>query len=377
YFYFDITYKSGIASSCIVDPNSGHGNSCGYDPDNTGKGGKQTTTLDPGSVTCEPNISGAGTTLTYKFSCAAGVSVTGFLTLVPTIGGEPQEVAFTKCGPDRVAAGQCTIIYGGFPLDRKGNLDTDACLEAFPDSDIPNGLNTTQFQHLAAGEILLYQEVSNEGTCDIATNLPTAAGAATAAYSRYCTSDIDTFEDNAAYDIYGEPNVFSDDPTSDEFSEHGFDNEFRACYKRKGSPYYHTGVQDVEKIELTDIIVDAGPTLNLNCTTGGNTDSGKYKVLISDQATLSASDVNVTPLTEAPKLEGVSPIKAVITTEFGVDTLELVYPTCNDLSYNIITKYNPTNNSDVTLELIGQTIPTTDSLDQTIKALIEIKVNGL
>lgn len=388
YFYFDITYASDTVEPCILDANSGHGNSCGDDPDNTGSGGGKKDsgpTSDPASVTCETDISGVGTTLTYTFACAEGVSVDGFLTLVPIVTDPetgstiPQRPPiFTECGPDRVAAGQCTILYGGFPLNRKGSLDANACLEAFPDSAVINGLNTNQTQYLAAGEVLLFQEVSNAGSCDLVTALPTAAGAAAAAYSRYCTSDIDSIADNAALDIYGELNVFGDDPTVDEI--HGFDNEFRACFKRKSSPTYHTGVQDVERIELGDIMVGFGPTLNLNCGTGGNTDSGKYKVEISDQATLLAADVDVT-LSNAPTLEGVSPISHVINTDdFGVDTLVLTYPTCNDLSGNVISNNSLTsddNNTNVTLELIGQTTPTSTSLDRTIKALIEIKVNGL
>ena len=388
YFYFDITYASSAVLPCVLDPNSGHGNSCGDDPDNTGEGGgkgkkNSGPAVDPASVTCEPNYDSdgitliSGSTLTYKFSCAAGVEVDGFLTLVPLLddeaGGTVAQLppVFTHCGQERVDAGQCTILYGGFPLDRKGNLDTNACLEAFPDSNIINGLDTTQYQHLAAGEILLYQEVSNEGSCDLTTSLPTVPGAAVAAYSRYCTSDIDSFTDNV------EPNVFIGDPTVDEI--HGFDNEFRPCFKRKGSPTYHTGVQDVEKVVLGDVIANGG-SLNLNCTTGGNTDSGKYNITITDQATLLVATIDVTD-GNAPTLEGISPVSwAINTDEFGVDTLVLSYPSCNELSYNVITDNELTlddNNTNVTLELIGQTTPTSTSLDRTIKALIEVNVNGL
>ena len=379
-FLFNVTYTSSTVLTC-VDPDSGIGNDCVKftDDDNKGNGGNNKIT-DPGTtafgatIACENNY--PGTTLTYQFHCAEGVGVDGYLTLVSSLdGGATLQAApeFTgPCGPDRVAAGDCTMLYGGVPMKTvkiKGVtqevVDAEACLEAFPQALVPNALNSGQIQNLEAGAMLFYQEVAYTGSCD-AAGLPTEDGIPSVAHGRYCQSDISNFVDNIA------PNVYGDDPLVGD----GFDNELRIC-EMSDLPPQHVGFQDVETVELAEPMdAISGPTLNLNCTTGDNTDSGKYKVWISDQTRLLADNVVVTPLSDAPRLEGVSPIKAVINTdEFGVDTLELTYPTCPDLSYNVITSYNPTNNSDVTLELIGQAVT---GLTQTFNALlIDVKVNGL
>ena len=378
-FKFNITYTSTSTTTCIEDPNSGIGNNCVKftDKDNknggNGKAGGGNTPTTGATVACKDNF--PGTTTTYQFYCADGVKVTGYLTLVPTLGGNAQVAPeFTgPCSPARVAAGACTIQYGGIPMKTikvKGQeqmvVDQDVCLEAFPQASVNNALNSGQTQNLQAGAILFYQETAYTGSCaDLDTGSPTAA------YGRYCQSDIDTFQDNVS------PNLYEGDL---EVSNDGFDNELRVC-EQSDNPPPHTGDQDVETVELTNITVTAQPTLNLNCTTGGNTDSGKFKVYISDQSQLLAGNIEVTPLSKAPTLEGVSPLSAVISTDdFGVDTLTLTYPTCEDLSANVITNNSldrSDNNTNVFLEFSGQTIPTSTSLEQAIKEMIEVKVNGL
>jgi len=391
YFYYNATYASTTATTCIEDPNSGIGNNCVKftDEQNKKHGGGDPVPNYGATLACADN--NPGTKLTYQFNCADGVYTRGFVTLVPSpYGGTlmPEDIPdFTgPCSPKRVEAGKCTMQIGGVPTKTvkiKGQnvtvVDTNACLEAFPEDNIPNALGSLQTQLLAAGAILYYEETAYQGSCDPDNNnLPTVDGAPTAAFGRECTSDMEPFPQ---CDEVGD-NCFPNDPPDVD----GFDNELRVCYKESNKDTAHTNVHDVETVELANITVDAGPTFNLNCTSGGNTDSGKYKVLISDQAALLAGNVHVTPLIEAPTLEGVSPIKAVINTdELGVDTLELTYPTCEELTANIIEQGpgpednlgSEDNNTNVTLELIGQTEPTETSLNQTIKALIEVKVNGL
>ena len=390
-FLFDVTYSSTTVTTC-VDDDSGIGNDCVKftDDDNTGNGGNKKnsdsgTTTDGATLHCANNS--PGTTLTYQFYCADGVNVEGYLTLVRELEDENGDLVpqvaprFTRCSEDRVAAGDCTMLYGGVPMTTvkiKGVtqevVDAEACLEAFPQALVPNALNSGQVQSLEAGAMLFYQEVAYEGSCD-ATGLPTQDGSPSVAHGRYCQSDIDTFDDN----IFDEDdpllnNVYPGDP----LVMHGFDNELRKCFEREDSLFgQHVGFQDVETVELAEPMdASSAPTLNLNCTTGDNTDSGKFKVWISDQATLLADNVVVTPLSDAPKLEGVSPIKAVINTdEFGVDTLELTYPTCNDLSNNIIEHIpSPATAPDAGSAVRGQAVT---GLTQTFNALIEVKVNGL
>lgn len=378
-FLFDINYTSSTTTTCIEDPNSGIGNNCikFTDVDNKKHGGADPAPSSGATLACADNY--PGTTLTYQFFCADGVDVEGRLTLVPSLGGSTQVAPdFTgPCGPERVAAGDCTHMYGGIPsktVKIKGVtydvVDTKACLEAFPEASVDNALGSVQEQILAPNALLFYQETAYTGACDTITDLPTTEGSATAAYGRYCTSDIETFDDNVGL------NDYSDDP----LGNHGFDNELRVCEEtNKNGP--HTGGQDIETVELVDILVASQPTLNLNCTTGGNTDSGSFKVWVSDQAQLLVSNILVNPLSDAPKLEGVSPTKvAVNTDDLGVETLELVYPTCSDLSATVIDNNNldsTLNNTNVMLNLTGDVQPTATSLSQTINAVIEVKVNGL
>jgi hypothetical protein len=386
YFYYNATYTSKNATTCIEDPNSGIGNNCVKFTDNDNKkhGGGDPVPTSGATLACADNT--PGTKLTFQFNCADGVDTSGFVTLVPNPNEAELQIApdFTgPCSRERVAAGKCTMQIGGVPTKTvkiKGQsvtvVDTNACLETFPEAYIPNALGSGQTQLLAAGAILYYEETAYDGFCDPNNNnLPTLDGAPTAAFGRKCTSDMEPFPTDMTETEVG--NYFPNDPLEVD----GFDNELRVCYKESKNDTAHTNVHDVETVELANITVDAGPTFNLNCTTGGNTDSGKYKVLISDQAALLAGNVDVTPLSDAPTLEGVSPIKAEINTDdFGVQTLVLTYPTCVELTANIIANNDlgsEDNNTNVTLELTGQTEPTTTSLDQTIKALIEVKVNGL
>lgn len=381
-FLFEINYTSSTTTTCIEDPNSGIGNNCVKftDEQNKKHGGADPVPTSGATLACSDNS--PGTTLTYQFFCADGVDVEGQLTLVPSLdGGITTQAApnFTgPCSPERVEAGACTHVYGGVPTKTvkiKGQtvtvIDTKACLAAFPEASVDNALGSGQEQLLAPNALLVYVETAYTGSCDSITDLPTDEGSATAAYGRYCTSDIDTFEDNLAGNVYS-----GDLPDSD-----GFDNELRVCEEtNKNGP--HTGGQDIETVELVDIIVDNQPTLNLNCESGnGSNDSGVFKVWISDQAQLLARNIEVNPISDAPKLEGISPTKAVINTDdFGVDTLELVYPSCPMMSAVVIENNNldsTSNNSNVMLNLTGDVQPTATSLSQTINAMFEIKVNGL
>jgi hypothetical protein len=245
-------------------------------------------------------------------------------------------------------------------------VDTQKCLEAFPQAAVNNALGTTQTQNLEAGAILFYQETAYTGSC---AALDT--GSPTAAYGRYCQSDIDTFLDNTGENLYeGDLEVLVD----------GFDNELRVC-EQSDNPPPHTADQDVETIELANITYDYQPTLNLNCETGnGGNDSGIYKVWIPDQSQLLAGSVIVDPLSAAPTLEGISPTKAALTVDAttGIERLELVYPTCYDLS-GTVKEENPyiVNNSDVFLTLEGYAQPTTTGLTQKLSAELEVNVNGL
>jgi hypothetical protein len=397
-FYFNVTTKSVDPVLCTEDANSGIGNNCDKSTDQQNKkhGGGSSSNTAGSSLSCrnlDLNVPPTfpGTVQTFQFHCADGVSVTGFLTLVPTL-LDPDGItataqvapAFTHCSALRVEEGACTVQYGGIPkkfIKVKGKLvevvDVEACLTAFPLGSVinslydPNSADSQQDQPLVAGAILFYQETAYTGEC--VDNLPTEEGSPTTAYGRYCQSDIDTFDDNL------EGNRFNDPVGVD-----GFDNELRIC-PSTGSQIPHIAGQDVETIELSDLIVEGQPNLNLNCSTGGNTDSGGFKVTITDQAKMLASNVLHFPLAVAPTLEGISPSKAVIISEFGVDTLELTYPTCGEtqfegLSFNVVTNNMLTvddNNTNVVVELLGQSDTADTSLSQSIKALIEIKVNGL
>ncbi|MDH5613114.1 MAG: hypothetical protein OEY66_11740 [Gammaproteobacteria bacterium] len=384
-FLFDINYSSTATTTCIEDANSGIGNNCVKftDLQNKKHGDGSTATPTGATLACADNY--PGTTLTYQFFCSAGVEVTGELTLVPVLNGEAQVAPeFTNCGEARVADSACTLKYGGIPMKTvkiKGVpteiVDVDACLAAFPEASVANAVGSTQL-NLASNALLFYQETAYTGSCDSMTDLPTDQGSPTAAYGRYCTSDIDTFEDNTGDNVYPGDGLLA--TASPNIGIDGFDNELRVCEETNNNGP-HTGGQDVDTAELADILVAGQPTLNLNCTTGDNTDSGKFKVWISDQAQLLVSSISTNPLSDAPTLEGVSPIKATVTNELGVDTLELVYPTCNALSAAVIENNSldsSSNNSNVMLHLTGGNIqPTASSLNQTLNAEIEVKVNGL
>jgi hypothetical protein len=378
-FNFSVKYQSAATQTCIEDANAGIGNNCTKaDAQNPKHGGSGGSTPPGASRACALNSASGGTTLTYQFACADGVSVTGFLTLAPTIDGNPQanpsgtDGSFTNCDTARIAAGECTMRLGGIPSTTtkvKGQnvtvVDAAACAAAFPAQSVVNAFNSGQTQTLDLNELLFYKEVASEGTCDPVTNLPTVPGLPAAAYGRYCQSDLGPL------------------PSGLE----GFDNVLRVCPVDviNKVAYQHTGAQDVEQVALRGgVKLEPQGPMNLNCSTGGNTDSGKYKVYLVEQAPLLVGDIDITPA-NAPKLEGISPLSATIVVgDDGVKRLLLTYPTCSSvpgegLSANIINKYHPTNNSDVTLELTGQTYGAgADSLGPIqFKGEFTIKVNGL
>jgi len=414
-FYFNVNYQSAAPLTCTEDPNAGIGNNCTKaDEQNP----KHAGTSTPGASRACVDNSPAGTTLTYQFACATGVTNTGRLTLAPVIFAGPdgeadttalagsddvQVVAFgttglsptavvidpgpdgvlqtmesaddllqpdplgslgsfTNCSPDRIRAGACTMQLGGIPMKTvkvKGQnvtvVDDAACSAAFPAAEVPNALNTSQSQVLDAKEILFYQEVASEGVCG-ANNLPTVPGLPAAAYGRYCQSDIDLFSDNLA------GNMFAGDPAD---PVEGFDNELRVCpvVVDGGIKVQHTAAHDVEQVTLAladGLRIEPQGPLNLNCTSGGNTDSAGYKVKIPDQAPLLSVDIDTSP-GDAPKLEGVSPTSTAIITDLdGVRKLELTYPTCRSPEGGLagaVKTNNPgiVNNQNVTLHLTGQT----------------------
>lgn len=375
-FFINVTYQSTNTTTCIEDPNAGIGNNCVKFTDLQNKKHGDTSGLTSGAtLACANN--NPGTTLTYQFFCADGASVTGFMTLVPSLdGGTTTQLApsFTgPCSPERVAAGKCTMVLGGVPTKTvkiAGKyvtvVDSDKCALAFPAQSVPNAFDSAQTQNLDSKQMLFYVEKAYTGSCD--SNMqPTEVGDPTAAYGVHCQSNIAPFSDNTG------DNYFPNDPPSD-----GFDNELRVCQTASGN-MPHTAAQDVEMVELNRYLtVDFQPTLNLNCTSGDNTDSGVYKVWIKDQPPVMAADIVTSPLSAAPKLEGVSPIRTATKVDLnGVTTLELTYPTCSDLSANVINAYNPANNSNVTLHLTDGTTKPTTSLNYRFKTQFEVKVNGL
>jgi len=401
YFYYNATYTSSTTTTCIEDPNSGIGNNCVKftDKDNKKHGGGDSNPTSGATLACADN--NPGTTLTYQFYCTDGVDTSGFITLVPYPNGATilQTVPdFTgPCSTERVMYGKCTMLMGGVPTKTrkiKGQnvtvVDQDACLEIFPEADVPNALGSDQTQLLAAGAILYYEETAYQGSCD-QNNLPTLEGAPTAAFGKECTSDMEIFTDNTGDNYF---------PTDPEYVD-GFDNELRVCYKESNKDTAHTNNHDVETVELANITVDFQPTLNLNCWTGnGSNDSGIYKVWIPDQGQLLASSVVADPLDKAPKLEGLSPSKVGIVTlvdtngtedpadDVYTENLELTYPTCapaplQGLAEIVFEKYGTQeNNSSVTLNLTGDILTKDElgnpiSLGQTINVDIVVKVNGL
>jgi hypothetical protein len=220
-------------------------------------------------------------------------------------------------------------------------VDDAACLAAFPGPySVPNALGASQTQDLKAKQLLVYQEVASEGSC--VNNMPTVQGLPAAAYGRYCQSDLG-------------PNWIT--------GGEGFDNVLRVCPVDvvSGTRYQHVGAQDVDTVALANKVTIQGyGPLNVNCESGGNTDSGKYSIKIPDQAPLLSVDID-RDLNQAPKLEGVSPISADIIFDTDlVRKLVLTYPTCNSpeggLSGAVKTSQGPlTNLQDITLHLTGQT----------------------
>lgn len=405
-FAYTVKYSSTAATTCIEDPNSGIGNNCVKftDAENKKHGGSDSdSSTDDATLSCANNDLG-GTTLTYQFFCADGVNVEGFLTLVPEIDGQPQFASlsdvpgFTQCGLERIARGECAMQLGGVPeveVKIKGVaqwiVDSNTCLEAFPEADIQNALQSTQVQTLQPNAMLFYQETAYTGSCNSLTELPSEFGAPTAAYGRYCTSDIDTFADNDP--VYaGDGDLDGDGVLKD-----GFDNQLRVCERDTTKVPPHVASHDVDVVKLTDFTVDYQPTLNLNCWTGnGSNDSGIYKVWIPDQGQLLASSVVADPLAEAPKLEGLSPSKAVIVTlvntngtdatddDVYTENLELTYPTCapdgaKGLAEIVYQKYIDSNETDGSyiLNLTGDISGSETSLGQTLDVEFEIKVNGI
>jgi len=367
-FFFKIKYESTAPLTCVEDPNSGIGNNCTKCDDQNNSKACASVTPPGASRACALNSSSGGTTLTYQFACADGVSVTGFLTLAPTVGGNPQpdplgdSGSFTNCSAARIAAGACTMQLGGIPTKQvkvKGQLvtvvDSTACAAAFPSASVANAFNSGQTQTLGSKEILFYKEVASEGICDPTTKLPTVVGLPAAAYSRYCQSDIGVFYDNLTGNIF----------TGDSSTLEGFDNELRICPVEivGGQKLAHTAAQDVEQVALGGggVALEPQGPLNLNCASGGNTDSAGYKVKIPDQAPLLSVDIDVSPLNglngDAPKLEGVSPSASTIIVDTdGVRKLVLTYPTCNSPQGGLagaVKANNPgiVNNQNVTLHL--------------------------
>jgi len=362
-FWMRMEYSSESFTPCIEDPNSGIGNNCVKftDPQNKKHGDTGSTPLLGATRSCKNLF--PGTEVTYQFACAAGVNMTGYLTLVPgTAQPAGPSGSFTNCDAASVANGTCTQVWGGVPMTTtkiKGQtysiVDSDACKAAFPAADIPNALDSNQLQPLAESQVLFYQETATEGQCDN-NELPTVAGLPSAAYGRSCQSDLGP-----------------DWPLGE-----GFDDTLRICAPAtEGSvTHYHSAAHDVEQVKLAgNVYLEYQPTLNLNCTTGDNTDSGIYKVSIPDQGSLLAVNIDTSP---GPLLEGVAPKStAIVTDSTGVRTLVLTYPTCSALSANVINKYHPTNNSSVTLTLSGKTSTTTGLGPALFDGQLTIKVNGL
>lgn len=382
-FWMNMEYSSASFTPCVEDANAGIGNNCvKFTDQQNKKHGGTTSTATLGATRACKNLVPSGTQLTYQFACAEGVEMTGYLTVKP---GTPQpwvegtQASFTNCASERLTAdptsqyyATCTQVWGGVPMTTtkiKGQtydiVDADACAAAFPAADIPNALNTNQSQPLAQSQVLFYQETATEGTCDT-NDIPTVVGVATAAYGRGCQSDLGP-----------------DWPVGE-----GFDNVPRDCAPAtEGSvTHYHSAAHDVEQIKLAnDLNLDFHPVLNLNCTTGGNTDSGIYKVWIPDQQPLLSVDIDTTPgpllfvVDNAGKVNGVTPTgTAIVTLADGTRALELRYPTCSDLSQYVIDAYSPANNSEVTLYLKGGTNSTIGGLGPLeFDGQLPIKVNGL
>jgi len=384
WFESTITYTSGSVEQCVEDANSGIGNNCQPTDCQNKKHNDGCGVVSTGStVACKDNT-GGGTTTTYQFYASPDVNVTGYIKLVKNVQWNLDHTpGFTNCSSERIMADKCVEQWGGWPTTTvkvKGKLvdviDWSVIDEAFPDADIPNALDSGQYQHLANRAVLFYEEVDPDGKCS--DGISTLNGVPKAAYARYCTSDIDTFTDNVG------TNWFVSDPTDPTPTGDGYDNELRPCFKNPN--YVHTASADAERIQLTGTFlpnVTSQPVLNLNCDSGNpNNDGGGFKVQVYETALLPAADF-VTSGADAPLLEGVSPSKAsdVLTDSTGLKYVELTYPTCPDLSHNVIDN-NPsaTNNTDVTLHLTNMHWDTSsDSLDYDSddSTGLSVKVNGL
>ncbi|KPK03498.1 MAG: hypothetical protein AMJ64_15535 [Betaproteobacteria bacterium SG8_39] len=416
-FWFKVEYKSTAPIGC-EDANAGIGNNCGTFTDLQNKKHQPIGIALTGAAKRSCETTPAGAKLTYTFACADGVGVDGYLTLVKQINGAPQPNpsgaagSFTNCNAERIAAGECTMQYGGIPqkLVTKGKnsyyvIDTEACKAAFPGGvQVDNALNSGQTQPMVEGQILQYTEVASGAICDTpvaqgGTGLPVfeppiegleppnsfAKGTPTEAYGRYCQSDVDLFSNNL-----GEGGtIFGDEATS---TKEGFDNVLRICPVAQG--HYHTGSQDVEKVGGTiQVAVQNQPNMNIACNGNETNDNGIIKVWIPNQTAsnvaLDNSQIKIAPLSAAPKLyvkypldatgtavgNGAAPISATPNVVLGDGryALELKYRRCSDVGPAIDAVYDaPT--SPVTLIVKGETT-TGAGLSLAIEFTSEFNIN--
>jgi len=393
FFWYKAEYRSTAAISCEDPGNAGIGNNCGTFLDAQNKKHNSGITLTGDAERVCTNTA-TGTELKYTFRCGPGSETRGYLTLVPTIDGQPQENpgtlvygSFTNCSPLRIAAGECTMQYGGYPMKtvKQGKtfvevVDIEKCKVVFPgDVQVTNALNSGQSQPIAERQVLEYTEVANGTTCDAATGLPTfvpaladvalpesyAQGTPTAAYGRFCQSDVDLFSDN----LLEGGNIFGNEATS---TLEGFDNVWRKCPIAEG--LYHTGSQDVEKVSANVLIsVQNQPNMNIACTGSDDQDNGTFKVWIPDQTganlTLDNAEIKINPLSAAPKLyvvkngvavgTGIQPTHATPNSisPNGTLALELRYSRCPRVSDAIKAQYAP-GTSPVPLLVKGETTGT-------------------
>ena len=357
-FWFSVKYESTAPLDC-EDANSGIGNNCGTFTDLQNKKHQPTGIVLTGAAERSCTNTSPGTELTYTFKCADGVKVEGHMILLTGESNPSGEAgSFTNCSQERIDAGACTMQLGGLPgkYVTKGKnttfvLDRAACEAAFPGGvQVPNALDSGQSQPMGLGQLLIYTEKSKTGYCDPLTGLPTdtglppppdeyLVGTPTAAYARYCQSDIGPFSDNLP------DNMFSD------LAGEGFDNELRFCGTTKTSNQLHTAAQDVEGLKLgdgtNDILLTANQSsINAKCQGNESNDSGKLDILIPNQESLlvtsgGITNIDITPLSDAPKLEGVSPIATAFTLmpDGITPALKLTYYRCPELAAAIHDKY--------------------------------------
>ncbi len=355
-FHLRVKYTL-FGSTCIDDPgNKGGGNNdpilCDRtDPQNPKHGGGGSSGGSSG-VVCRDDHPVLGTaSLEYTGFCENGVSVTGFLTLLPTtpINEIPE---FTgPCGADRVAAGKCTLQLGGLPTvtTTKGkktttSVDPELCAAFFPEGPVPNAFgpdpvcsndktqvctvdsdcgdgNTCVVRDLEEGQILRYVEEYPGNTCAQIVGVPDAPQAVpTLAYGAYCQSDIDEFKnddntpgvcsnDNALSCEQdadcGDGNTCDNNWFEDDPGVEGFDNVFRECpifEPPDGStPYVHAGTHEIETFGLAEDITltQSSQSLNMGCQNADH-----FQVRITDQDQLLAGDVSLNP---APTLKPLGP----------------------------------------------------------------------